>query len=123
MPVTRRTCLRAKRSSAHSSRALTPHAEILRIDTARARALPGVRAVITGEDCDVPFGILPIARNEYPLARGKVRYWGEAVAAVAAEDEQSARAALDAIEVEYRVLPLLHERCRGARGGRGAVAR
>lgn len=82
-----------------------PHAEIVRIDTSRARALPGVRAVITGEDCDVPFGILPIARNEYPLARGKVRYWGEAVAAVAAEDEQTARAALEAIEVEYRPLP------------------
>ncbi|MCC6473102.1 MAG: molybdopterin-dependent oxidoreductase, partial [Burkholderiales bacterium] len=82
-----------------------PHAQILRIDTSRARALPGVRAVLTGEDCDVPFGILPIARNDYPLARGKVRYWGETVAAVAAEDEQSARAALDAIEVEYRPLP------------------
>ena len=82
-----------------------PHAEILRIDTSRARALPGVRAVVTGDDCDVPFGILPIARNEYPLARGKVLYWGEAVAAVAAEDDQAARAALDAIEVEYRPLP------------------
>jgi 4-hydroxybenzoyl-CoA reductase subunit alpha len=82
-----------------------PHAEILRIDTSRARAMPGVRAVITGDDCDVPFGILPIARNEYPLARGKVLYWGEAVAAVAADDEQTARAALDAIDVEYRVLP------------------
>ena len=40
------------------------HAEIARIDTSRARALHGVRAVITGADCDVPFGILPIARNE-----------------------------------------------------------
>jgi 4-hydroxybenzoyl-CoA reductase subunit alpha len=81
------------------------HAEILNIDASRARAMPGVKAVITGDDCDVPFGILPIARNEYPLARGKVLYWGEAVAAVAAEDEQTARTALDAIEVEYRVLP------------------
>jgi len=81
------------------------HAEILRIDTSRARTMPGVRAVITGDDCDVPFGILPVARNEYPLARGKVRYWGEAVAAVAAEDERTARAALEAIEVEYRPLP------------------
>jgi len=82
-----------------------PHAKILRIDTSRARAMPGVRAVITGDDCDVPFGILPIARNEYPLARGKVLYWGEAVAAVAAEDDTTARAALDAIEVEYEPLP------------------
>jgi len=81
------------------------HAEILSIDTSRARAMPGVRAVVTGDDCDVPFGILPIARNEYPLARGKVLYWGEAVAAVAAEDDRTARAALEAIEVEYRPLP------------------
>ena len=81
------------------------HAEILRVDASRARALPGVRAVITGADCDVAYGILPIAHNEYPLARERVRYWGEPVAAVAAEDAESARAALAAIEVEYRVLP------------------
>src|SRR4029077_13588957 len=50
------------------------HAEILRIDTTRARALPGVRAVLTGADCSVPYGILPIAHNEYPLARERARY-------------------------------------------------
>jgi 4-hydroxybenzoyl-CoA reductase subunit alpha len=81
------------------------HAEIVRIDTTRARALPGVRAVLTGADCSVPYGILPIAHNEYPLARERVRYWGEPVAAVAAEDEDTARAALELIEVEYRPLP------------------
>jgi 4-hydroxybenzoyl-CoA reductase subunit alpha len=81
------------------------HAEIVRIDTSRARALPGVRAVLTGEDCSVPYGILPIAHNEYPLARSRVRYWGEPVAAVAADDEKAARAALELIEVEYRPLP------------------
>lgn len=80
------------------------HAEIVRIDTSRARALPGVRAVLTGDDCSVPYGILPIAHNEYPLARGRVRYWGEPVAAVAAEDEKTARAALELIHVEYRPL-------------------
>ena len=62
------------------------HAEIVRVDASRARALPGVRAVLTGADCAVPYGILPIAHNEYPLARERVRYWGEPVAAVAAED-------------------------------------
>ena len=61
------------------------HAEIVRIDTSRARALPGVRAVLTGADCSVPYGILPIAHNEYPLARERVRYWGEPVAAVAGD--------------------------------------
>lgn len=82
------------------------HGEIVRIDTARARALPGVRAVITGADCDVAYGILPIAHNEFPLARGKVRYWGEAVAAVAADDARIASEALELIEVEYRSLPV-----------------
>src|ERR1035437_4630948 len=55
------------------------HARIRRIDVTRARALPGVRAVITGDDCDVPFGVIPIAQNEYPLARERVRYCGEPV--------------------------------------------
>ncbi len=81
------------------------HAEIVRVDANRARALAGVRAVVTGEDCDIAYGILPTAHNEYPLARERVRYWGEPVAAVAAVDEETARAALELIEVEYRVLP------------------
>ena len=53
------------------------HAEILSVDISEAARLPGVLAVITGADCDKAFGVLPIARNEYPLARGKVRYKGE----------------------------------------------
>jgi 4-hydroxybenzoyl-CoA reductase subunit alpha len=81
------------------------HAEIVRIDASRARTLPGVRAVLIGEDCKVPYGVLPVAQNEYPLARSRVRYWGEPVAAVAAEDAATARAALELIEVEYRTLP------------------
>jgi 4-hydroxybenzoyl-CoA reductase subunit alpha len=85
------------------------HAEILRIDTRRARALPGVRAVLTGADCAIPYGILPIAHNVYPIARDRVRYWGEPVAAVAAEDEATARAALALIEVEYRPLAAYFE--------------
>jgi len=85
------------------------HAEIVRIDTSRARALAGVRAVLTGADCSIAYGILPIAHNEYPLARERVRYWGEPVAAVAAEDEATARAALAAIDVEYRPLPAYFE--------------
>ena len=85
------------------------HAEIVRIDASRARALPGVRAVLTGADCAVAYGILPIAHNEYPLARERVRYWGEPVAAVAAEDEATAQAALELIEVEYRPLPAYFE--------------
>jgi 4-hydroxybenzoyl-CoA reductase subunit alpha len=81
------------------------HARIGSIDDAAARAMPGVRAVITGEESDVGFGVLPIARYEYALARDKVRYKGEGVAAVAAVDAWTAEQALDAIRVDYEPLP------------------
>ena len=81
------------------------HGAIRAIDTVRARALPGVRAVITGADCDVPYGVLPIAQNEYPLARERVRYVGEPIAAVAAVDDATAQAALDLIAVQIEPLP------------------
>jgi 4-hydroxybenzoyl-CoA reductase subunit alpha len=81
------------------------HAEIIAVDTAEALALPGVLAIVTGEDCDRPFGVLPIARNEYPLARGKVRYKGEPVAAVAAVDEATADKAIRLIKMRVKELP------------------
>jgi 4-hydroxybenzoyl-CoA reductase subunit alpha len=81
------------------------HANIRSIDTGAAEALPGVAAVVTGKDFAGPFGVLPIARTEWPLARDRVRYRGEAVAAVAAVDVETARKALDLIEVTYDELP------------------
>ena len=81
------------------------HAEIVSVDTAKAEALDGVIAVVTGDDCDVPYGILPIVQNEYALARDKVRYHGEPVAAVAAVDEATAEKALSLIEIEANELP------------------
>ena len=81
------------------------HGEILRLDVSRARGLEGVIAVVTGDDCPHPYGVLPVAMNEYPLARGKVRYRGEPVAAVAAVDGETAARALALIELEVRELP------------------
>ncbi|MEI6802144.1 MAG: 4-hydroxybenzoyl-CoA reductase subunit alpha [Burkholderiales bacterium] len=81
------------------------HARIRAIDTSRARAMPGVVAVITGDACDVPYGVIPIAQNEFPLARERVRYCGEPVAAVAAVDHATARAALAAIVLDLEPLP------------------
>ena len=81
------------------------HARIVRIDASAAEALPGVHAVVTGRDCADTFGVLPIAMNEYALARDRVRYRGEAVAAVAAIDTATAQRALDLIEIEYEELP------------------
>ncbi|HEV3469051.1 MAG TPA: molybdopterin cofactor-binding domain-containing protein [Pyrinomonadaceae bacterium] len=85
-------------------RAHVPHALIKSIDTAKARALPGVHAVITGEDLPVPYGILPVSQDEHPLCVGKVRFVGDPVAAVAAADEDTAFEAMNLIEVEYEPL-------------------
>ncbi len=92
------------------------HARIRSIDVSRARAMTGVRAVITGDECDVPYGVIPIAQNEFPLARGRVRYCGEPVAAVAAVDQASARAALAAITLDLEPLPAYFD-AAGARAG------
>ena len=77
------------------------HARILSINTARAKRLPGVRGVVVGTDFgDFRYGLRPDTRDEVPLARGKVRYVGEEVAAVAAIDPDIAQEAIDLIEVE-----------------------
>jgi len=81
------------------------HATIRGIDVAAALAIPGVRAVVTGADCDIAYGVIPIAQNEFPLARERVRYRGEPVAAVAAVDAATASAALDAIVLDLEPLP------------------
>ena len=81
------------------------HGEIVRLDVSKASALEGVMAVVTGDDCPHTYGVLPVAMNEYPLARGRVRYRGEPVAAVAARDVETAERALDLIEFEVRKLP------------------
>ena len=76
------------------------HAEILDVDVSAAARLPGVKAIVTGADCDKTFGVLPIARSEHPLAREKVRYKGEPVAAVAAVDDATSRQAVELIRMK-----------------------
>jgi 4-hydroxybenzoyl-CoA reductase subunit alpha len=83
------------------------HARILRIDTSRAQALDGVKAVITGAAMPIPFGILPVSQDEHALAPDRVRFIGDPVAAVAALTEEIATAALDLIDVAYEPLPAI----------------
>ena len=81
------------------------HARIVSYDTSAALALDGVKAVVTAEDITGgPIGL--VVKDEQALARGKVRYIGEPVAAVAAEDEATARFAARLIEVEFEELPV-----------------
>jgi xanthine dehydrogenase molybdenum-binding subunit len=84
-----------------------PHARIVRVDTSRARALPGVRAVLTGEDVEQrPFGF---AKDQIALKRGKVRCIRDEVAAVAAETAEIAEEALALIDADYAPLPAVFD--------------
>src|SRR5438445_1550292 len=85
-------------------RAPLPHARILKVDTSTAAAMPGVVAVLTGNDLPIPFGILPVSEDEHALSRDRVRFVGDPVAAVAAVDEDVAFDAMNAIRVEYEAL-------------------
>jgi CO/xanthine dehydrogenase Mo-binding subunit len=81
------------------------HARILRYDLASALAIPGVRAIVTGEDVQDGWRMGAFIKDEHALAKGKVRYVGEPVAAVAADTEAIARQAAAAINVAYEELP------------------
>jgi len=92
---------------ARTKRAGVPHARIQSIDTAAARALPGVHAVLTHED--VPghkrHGLVI---DDWPiLCSDMVRYAGDAIAIVAADSEEIAAAAVDLVTVEYDELPVV----------------
>ncbi len=81
-----------------------PHARIKGYKIDAALAVPGVVCVLTGDD--FPDGRMgAFIKDEHAIAKGKVRYVGEAVAAVAAEDEGAARRAARLIEVDYEELP------------------
>mgnify|MGYP004705346697 FL=1 len=87
----------------------SPHARarIIKVDATKAAALPGVRAIVTGAELDYRMGLYVV--DKHILAKGEVRHYGEAVAAVAADTLEQARAAVEAIEIEYQVLePVLH---------------
>lgn len=81
------------------------HARIVHIDTRAALTVPGVRAIITGADLPVKYGILPVSEDEYPLEPDRVRFVGDPIVAVAATDESACEEALRLIEVEYEELP------------------
>jgi len=85
-------------------RSTQAHALIVDVDTSRAAALPGVKAVITGTDLPISYGILPVSQDEKVLAVDRVRHIGEPVAAVAAVDAETAERALGLIDVRYEPL-------------------
>jgi xanthine dehydrogenase molybdenum-binding subunit len=102
---------------ARTKRAGVPHGRILAIDTAAARKLPGVHAVLT--HTDVPgHNRHGLVIDDWPvLCDDKVRYAGDAVAIVAADSEEIAAAAIDLIDVEYEELPVVSDALQAAEPG------
>ena len=96
---------------ARTKRSNVAHARIVKIDTSRALALPGVKAVLTHENVPrVLHAGSPHPRSasvtcDQYILDSKVRYWGESVAVVAATSEEIAEQALDLIDIEYELLP------------------
>jgi 4-hydroxybenzoyl-CoA reductase alpha subunit len=88
-------------------RATVPHARILGVDISRALAVDGVRAVLTGKDFPVPFGILPVSQDEHALCPEKVRFVGDPVVAVIATEELIAEEAAALVQVSYDPLPTI----------------
>jgi CO/xanthine dehydrogenase Mo-binding subunit len=87
------------------------HARIVSINTEPAKKVKGVRAVLTGED--LPEKRVGLSLQDTPLlAIGKVRFIGEKVVAVAAEDRDAAEEALSVIEIEYQELPGVFDACQ-----------
>ena len=93
----------------HARVLLSPYAraKIVSIDTSKAKALPGVRAVLTGEDTDILVGLY--MQDKRVLSKGETRYHGDAVAAVAAETEEIAERAISLLEVVYEPLEPIHD--------------
>ncbi len=80
-----------------------PHANIINVDISKAEKLEGVKAIVTGKDVPNRVGLYLEDKNF--IAVDKVRYRGDAVAAVAAETLEIAKQAIELIEVEYEILP------------------
>ena len=79
-----------------------PHALIKKIDVSKARSLPGVKAVVTGDDFPGLIGLY--LQDRFIFCRDKVRYTGDPVAGVAAVDEETAEKAVSLIDVDYELL-------------------
>jgi CO/xanthine dehydrogenase Mo-binding subunit len=91
---------------AKTLRSPLPHARIVRIDTSKAKALPGVMAVLTADDMPPTTWLRPLDYGPV-LNKDRVRLVGDAVAVLAAVDEDTAKAALELIEIEYEPLPFV----------------
>jgi CO/xanthine dehydrogenase Mo-binding subunit len=96
-----------------------PHALIKKIDVSEAHEIPEVKAVVTGSQFPYYHGLL--IRDEPFLAQGRVRYIGEAVAAVAATTEEAAQRAVELIRVAYEPLPPIFDPFQAIQSGASVI--
>jgi CO/xanthine dehydrogenase Mo-binding subunit len=90
-------------------RSIYAHAIIRELDSRSALSVPGVKAIVTGEDCLQRIG--HAIADQFPIAQGKVRYWGEPIAVVVATSPEAAQEAARLVEIAYEPLPFtLHPR-------------
>ena len=82
------------------------HARIVGLETEKAKNIPGVKAIITGQDLSILTG--DVIEDRPPLAKDKVRYWGEPIALIVARDEATAQRAAGLIKVRYLPLPIIN---------------
>jgi 4-hydroxybenzoyl-CoA reductase alpha subunit len=95
-----------------------PHAKIKSVNIEKAKSLPGVKLILTGADVtDLTYGTSPPRYDENVLAKDKVRYVGDVVAAVAAIDEATCYKAINLIEVEYEELPAVFDPLEAMKDG------
>lgn len=83
------------------------HAKIIAIHTAEAQKVSGVKTILTANDL-APLLTGDVTEDRPPLAKDKVRYWGEPVALIVARDESAAQQAAALIEVRYRPLAVVN---------------
>src|SRR6185503_4143299 len=100
-----------------------PHARVARLDTRAAEAIPGVKAILTVDDlpavvegANLGEGIIASTLSERGLTNEPL-YWGEPILAVAAIDEATAAAAIEAIDIEFEALPFVVDPIESLRPG------
>jgi CO/xanthine dehydrogenase Mo-binding subunit len=89
-----------------------PHARIKKLDASRALGLPGVKAVVTGQDCRERIGLY--LKDRHIFCRDRVRYVGDPVAGIVATSEETAEEACQLVEVEFDVLEPVLDPMQGA---------
>jgi len=90
-------------------RSQSPHAKLLKVDTANAMSVPGVVAILTGADLGTNVFYGAAIKDQGVVAVDRVRYVGEPIAAIAAENEDAAEEAAMLLDIEYEELPAVFD--------------